>query len=119
MKLEQFKENPDGSADFNISDMTEEETQAFIRLGIVKALEIAIVEAKKYDPNIDEEEVMKRDCCEKMIVEDLSWHYHSFNEKLKNKTVGFWSFEWEEEEKKLKKMTKALKRVLAYYGEEV
>jgi hypothetical protein len=54
MKLEQWKENPDGSADFNISDMTEEETQAFIRLGIVKALEIAIVEAKKYDPEINE-----------------------------------------------------------------
>jgi hypothetical protein len=54
MKLEQFKENPDGSADFNISDITEEEAQAFIRLGIVKALEIAMVEAKKYDPNIDE-----------------------------------------------------------------
>jgi hypothetical protein len=54
MKLEQFKENPDGSADFNISDITEEEAQAFIRLGIVKALEIAMIEAKKYDPNIDE-----------------------------------------------------------------
>jgi hypothetical protein len=54
MKLEQWTENPDGSADFNISDMTEEETQAFIRLGIVKALEIAIVEAKKYDPEINE-----------------------------------------------------------------
>jgi hypothetical protein len=54
VKLEQWKENPDGSADFNISDMTEEEAQAFIRLGIVKALEIAIVEAKKYDPEIDE-----------------------------------------------------------------
>jgi hypothetical protein len=119
MKLEQWKENPDGSADFNISDMTEEETQAFIRLGIVKALEIAIVEAKKYDPNIGEEKEMKRDCGEKLIVEDLSWHYHNFNEKLKNKQVGFWSYEWEEEEKKLKKMTKALKRVLAYYGEKV
>ena len=54
MKVEQFRENPDGSADFNISDMTEEEAQTFIRLGIVKALEIAMVEAKKYDPNIEE-----------------------------------------------------------------
>jgi hypothetical protein len=54
MKVEQFRENPDGSADFNISDMTEEEAQTFIRLGIVKALEIAMVEAKKYDPNIGE-----------------------------------------------------------------
>ena len=62
---------------------------------------------------------MKRDCGEKLIVEDLSWHYHNFKERLKNGEVGMWSFEWEEEEKKLKKMTKALKRVLAYYGEEV
>jgi hypothetical protein len=119
MRVNLLQENPDGSADFNISDMTEEETQAFIRLGIVKALEIAIVEAKKYDPNIGEEKAMKRDCGEKLIVEDLSWHYHNFNEKLKNKQVGFWSYEWEEEEKKLKKMTKSLKRVLAYYGEDV
>jgi hypothetical protein len=62
---------------------------------------------------------MKRDCGEKLIVEDLSWHYQYFKERLKNEEVGFWSFEWEEEEKKLKKMTKALKRVLAYYGEKV
>jgi hypothetical protein len=62
---------------------------------------------------------MKQDCCEKMIVEDLSWHYHNFNEKLKNHSIGFWSFEWEEEEKKLKKMSKALKRVLDFYGEKV
>jgi hypothetical protein len=55
MKVEQFRENFDGNADFNISDMTEEEAQTFIRLGIVKALEIAmILMAKKYDPNIDE-----------------------------------------------------------------
>jgi hypothetical protein len=54
MKVNLLQENFDGSADFNISDMTEEEAQTFIRLGIVKALEIAMVEAKKYDPNIDE-----------------------------------------------------------------
>jgi hypothetical protein len=54
MKIEQWKENPDGSADFNISDMTEEEAQAFMRLGIVKALEIAMIISKKYAPNIDE-----------------------------------------------------------------
>ena len=54
MKVEQFRENPDGSADFNISDMTEEEAQTFIRLGIVKALEIAMIVSKKYVPNIDE-----------------------------------------------------------------
>jgi hypothetical protein len=52
MKLEQLKENPDGSADFSISDMTEEEVQSFVRLGIIKALEDAIDAAKKYDPDL-------------------------------------------------------------------
>lgn len=50
MRLEQLAENPDGSADFSISDMTEEEVQSFVRLGIVKAMEDAMEDAKKYDP---------------------------------------------------------------------
>jgi hypothetical protein len=54
MKVELFKENFDGGADFNISDMTEEEAKTFIRLGIVKALEIAMSASKKSVPNIDE-----------------------------------------------------------------
>ena len=52
MKLEQIAENPDGSADFSISDMTEEEVQSFVRLGIIKALEDALKDAAKYDPNL-------------------------------------------------------------------
>lgn len=52
MKLEQLRENSDGSADFNISDMTESEVQSFVRLGIIKALEDAIEDAKKYDPEL-------------------------------------------------------------------
>lgn len=52
MKLEQLTENPDGSADFNISDLTEEEVMSFVRLGIIKALEDAIEDAKKYDPKL-------------------------------------------------------------------
>ena len=52
MKLEQTAENPDGSVDFIISDMTDEEVMSFVRLGIVKALEDAIEDAKKYDPNL-------------------------------------------------------------------
>lgn len=52
MKLEQIAENPDGSADFNISDLTEEEVMSFVRLGIIKALEDAIEDAKKYDPKL-------------------------------------------------------------------
>jgi hypothetical protein len=62
---------------------------------------------------------MIRECGEELIVKELSWHYHYLKERLGNKQVGFWSFEWEEEEKELKKLSKALKRVLAYYGEEV
>ena len=60
MKLEQIAENPDGSADFSISDMTEEEVQSFVRLGIVKALEDAIEDAKKYDPALAPEPVVKQ-----------------------------------------------------------
>ena len=56
MKLEQTAENPDGSADFIISDMTDEEVMSFVRLGIVKALEDAIEDAKKYDPGVEVKE---------------------------------------------------------------
>jgi uncharacterized protein (DUF169 family) len=49
MKLEQIKENPDGSADFTITEITDEEANAFMRLGIIKALEEAIENAKKYE----------------------------------------------------------------------
>jgi hypothetical protein len=49
VKLEPIKENPDGSADYMITELTEEETTALLRLGIIKALETAIEEAKKYE----------------------------------------------------------------------
>ena len=52
MKLEPIKENPDGSADFTITDITDEEAIALLRLGIIKALETAIEDAKKYDPGV-------------------------------------------------------------------
>ena len=52
MRIEELKGNVDGSTDYVILDMTEEETTAFVRLGIVKALEDAIEDAKKYDPNL-------------------------------------------------------------------
>jgi len=52
MRLEQLAENPDGSADFSISDLTEEEVMFFVRLGIIKALEDALKDAAKYDPNL-------------------------------------------------------------------
>jgi hypothetical protein len=62
---------------------------------------------------------MTRDRFEQIVVDELSEHYHSHKQRLENKQVGCWSFEWEEEKKELKKLTKALKRVLAYYGENV
>ncbi len=52
MRVEQVQSNEDGSTDYVILDMTEEETTAFVRLGIIKALEDAIEDAKKYDPNL-------------------------------------------------------------------
>ena len=54
MKLEAIKENPDGSADFMITEITEEEATSLLRLGIIKALEEAIENAKKYEV-IDED----------------------------------------------------------------
>lgn len=52
MRVELIKENEDGSADFNLLDMTADEITAFVRLGMIKALEDAIEDAKKYDPNL-------------------------------------------------------------------
>jgi hypothetical protein len=51
MKLEMIRENEDGSADFSIEDLTPEQTQAFVRLGIIKALEDALKLAEEeYTP---------------------------------------------------------------------
>lgn len=55
MKLEQIKENPDGSADFTITEITDEEANALIRMGIIKALETAIEDAKRYAPKEEQE----------------------------------------------------------------
>ena len=52
MRIELIRENEDGSADFSLLDMTADEITAFVRLGMVKALEEAIEDAKKYDPNL-------------------------------------------------------------------
>jgi hypothetical protein len=46
-----IRENEDGSADFSIEDLTPEQTQAFVRLGIIKALEDALKLAEEeYTP---------------------------------------------------------------------
>lgn len=50
MKVELIKENPDGSADYRF-DLTDEEQQTFVRLGILTALQSAIESAKKLDPD--------------------------------------------------------------------
>ena len=56
MKLEQIKENPDGSADFMVTDITDDEANALIRMGIIKAIEVAIEEAKKYEVKNEDSE---------------------------------------------------------------
>jgi hypothetical protein len=46
-----IRENEDGSADFDISGITPEVRDAFVRLGIIKALEDAIKRAEEeYTP---------------------------------------------------------------------
>ena len=52
MRIELIKENEDGSADFSLLDMTPEEVTALVRIGIITALENAVEDAKKYDPNL-------------------------------------------------------------------
>ncbi|CAB5222515.1 hypothetical protein UFOVP371_13 [uncultured Caudovirales phage] len=47
MKVEFIKEHEDGSASFSI-DMNDEETSAFIRLGLIAALEQGVKDAEKY-----------------------------------------------------------------------
>jgi hypothetical protein len=54
MKLERFRDNPDGSADFLIEDMTQEEIDALVRLGLIRAIEEGIKEAQeKFTPDKD------------------------------------------------------------------
>jgi hypothetical protein len=54
MKLERFRDNPDGSADFLIEDLTPEETEALVRLGLIRAIEAGIKEAQeKFTPKED------------------------------------------------------------------
>jgi hypothetical protein len=54
MKLEAIKENLDGSADYMITELTEQESMSLIRLGIIKALEEAIENARQYDPQVEQ-----------------------------------------------------------------
>jgi len=57
MKLERFRDNPDGSADFLIEDMTQEEIDALVRLGLIRAIENGIKEAQEqFTPDKDFED---------------------------------------------------------------
>jgi len=54
MKMKRFRDNPDGSADFLIEDLTQKETDALVRLGLIRAIENGIKEAKeKFTPKED------------------------------------------------------------------
>lgn len=56
MELNFIKENPDGSADYSITNLTQEETVSLIRLGIIRTLEKAIEEGNKLMPEgLDED----------------------------------------------------------------
>lgn len=57
------------------------------------------------------------DIIEKLVVADLKWHYEKFDPERHN-TVPFVSMDDTEEAKYVRKMRKALKRVLEFYGEK-
>lgn len=53
---------------------------------------------------------------EKIIVEELKWHYlHA----VPNARPPMFSYDEETDKKEVKKLRKALKRVLEYYGHKV
>ena len=53
---------------------------------------------------------------EKIIVEELKWHYNSITPNAK---PPMYSYDEEEDKRRVKKLRKALKLVLKYYGEKV
>jgi hypothetical protein len=52
MKLEVIKVNEDGSADATV-ELAAGEVEAFVRIGIIHALEIAMNSEKAKNPNLD------------------------------------------------------------------
>lgn len=55
------------------------------------------------------------DIIEKLVVADLKWHYENF---CTQQRVPHVSYDKTEEDKYVRKMRKALKRVLEFYGEK-
>lgn len=51
-----------------------------------------------------------------IVTDDLLWHYDNFG---KEQQIPFVSYDPDEELRYVKKMRKALKRVLKFYGKEV
>ena len=51
-----------------------------------------------------------------IIVKELSAQLSYFKQDLKEGRVGTFSFDWDEDRKKVKRLIKALERVLDYYG---
>jgi hypothetical protein len=58
---------------------------------------------------------MNRTNLEKKIIKELAWH---LSVQTYDQDPPMYSFEPEEERKKVKKLRKALKTVLRYYGHE-
>lgn len=62
----------------------------------------------KYEIEID-----TNDFAEQIVIQELTWHLENTQP---SETVPMFSFDPKEEAKEVKKLRKALKRVLEYYG---
>lgn len=51
-----------------------------------------------------------------IVIDDLLWHYDNFGAEQQ---IPFVSYDADEELRYVKKMRKALKRVLKFYGKEI
>ena len=56
---------------------------------------------------------------QQIIVEELKWHYLSIAPNAPNARPPMFSYDEEIDKKEVKKLRKALKRVLEYYGHKV
>ena len=52
-----------------------------------------------------------------IIIKELSAQLSYFKQDLEDGRVGVFSFDWDEDRKKVKRLIKALERVLDWYGE--
>ena len=54
-----------------------------------------------------------------IVIKELSAQLHYFKKDLKDGRVGVFSFDPDEERKEMKRLIKALERVLDYYGSDL